>query len=61
MQSLNAILREKYLDFVNNYLTVQCFAKHNEITEEEATTILEIGRQLHEEYVDMFRMTRFPE
>jgi hypothetical protein len=33
-----------YLDYFNNYLTVDLFAEHNQITKEEANRILAKGR-----------------
>ena len=40
-----------YLDYFNNYLTVDLFAEHNQITKEEANRILENGRTLnHKKY-----------
>ncbi len=41
-------LQAIYLDWVNNYLTVSVFAAHNELTEEEATRLIELGRKIHE-------------
>jgi len=49
----NKTLREFYLDYVNNYLTIAKFAEHNEITEQQAETLIFIGRDLHERYVEL--------
>ena len=53
MKQANSYLRELYLDYVNNYLTVSLFAEHNELTEEQAKQLLDIGAALHEEYVEL--------
>lgn len=37
-----------YLDYVNNFLTVEKFAEHYQITVEKAKTIINIGRNFHE-------------
>ena len=40
-----------YLDYFNNYLTVDLFAEHHQITKEEADCILASGRTLnHKKY-----------
>jgi len=39
---------EMYLDYSNNYLTVECFAAHHDITVDEANELLEYGCFLHE-------------
>ncbi len=36
-----------YLDYVNNFLTVSKFAEHHEITEAEASIIIDAGRELN--------------
>ena len=35
---------EKYLDYLNNFLTVSAFAEHYELTESEAIALIEKGR-----------------
>lgn len=37
-------IAEIYLDFFNNYLTVEKFAEHNLLSVEHAKRLLEIGR-----------------
>ena len=41
-------LIELFLDFVNNYLTVDKFAEHHEITLKQAHQLLTVGKALHE-------------
>lgn len=49
--NLNAVLRAKFLGYVNDYLTIEKFAEHNEISEADAVVIIELGRKYHERYV----------
>ena len=51
MNNLNKTLREHYLDFFNNYLTIEKFAEHQEMPVNDAVHILDIGRRLHEGYI----------
>lgn len=37
-----------YLDYVNNFLTVEKFAEHYNMTVERAKEIINIGRNFHE-------------
>ncbi len=48
-KSLRAIVSELYLDYVNNYLTVEKFAEHHEISFFMAMQIIEEGRAIHEQ------------
>ena len=48
MNNLNKTLREHYLDFFNNYLTIEKFAEHQEMPVNDAVHVLDIGRRLHE-------------
>ena len=38
-----------YLDYVNNYLTVEKIAEHHGISKETATHIINTGRDYHRE------------
>lgn len=42
---MKVFLMEYYLDYVNNYLTVEKFAEDNGITKTEAKTIIRIGKK----------------
>jgi len=55
MKNANQFLREMFLDYFNNYLTVALFAEHNELSVTEATSLIEMGRNLHEEYVELMK------
>lgn len=37
-----------YLDYVNNWLTVEAFAEYYGLTAEQAKTVIELGKTLHE-------------
>lgn len=43
--------REMFLDWFNNFLTVQFFADYYGISRPKALRVLEIGRQLHYRYI----------
>lgn len=44
---LRDTLEAYYLDFVNNYLTVELFAEHNGLYVHEAQKLLELGKSCH--------------
>lgn len=48
---ISKILADKYLDFINNYLTVEKFAEHNDISITCAKHLLEAGEIAHEDNV----------
>jgi len=48
-------LRKEYLEYRNNYLTVESFAEHRGISIEFATAMITEGDRLHEEYVEMVK------
>lgn len=35
-----------YLDYVNNYLTIEKFAEHNLLTVSQATSLLDLSKQI---------------
>lgn len=41
-------LQAAYLDYINNYLTIEVYAEHNGLSVEEAKQIIAIGKGLHE-------------
>ena len=49
---VNKTLRDIFLDWTNNYLSLKGFASSNEMTVREAKSILEVGKSLHEKYVE---------
>ena len=44
-------LIEEYLDFVNNYLTVSLFSEHRQITKEQGTILIKLGKELYEKTI----------
>lgn len=48
--SANKFLREFYLEWVNNYLTVDKMAEHNGITPKNCAYLINAGKALHEDY-----------
>lgn len=49
---MNYELRMMFLDWVNNYLTVEKFAADNGVSVEDARALIEMGRKYHEEHVE---------
>ncbi len=43
-------LREIYRDYVNNYLTVSVYAERNGLTFDQASRLIQLGRECHSEY-----------
>ncbi len=50
MKTINESIRTKivntYLDYRNNYLTIETFADHNGMTETHAKALVDLGREL---------------
>tara|TARA_R110000803_G_scaffold40100_1_gene86412 strand:- start:315 stop:530 length:216 start_codon:yes stop_codon:yes gene_type:complete len=42
--SCNELLRHVYVEWMNNYLTVELFAEHHEMTVKDAQVLLDLGR-----------------
>lgn len=40
------ILSNIYLDWRNNYLTIEVFAEHNELTVEDASDLITLAREV---------------
>jgi len=55
MSNTQAFLQSEFLDWVNNYLTVDVFAEHRGISTSEARALIELGRSVHEAYVSFVR------
>ena len=52
MVDFRTVLNDLYLDYINNYLTIEKFAELNGLTEDEALTLIAIGRRINNrEYV----------
>ena len=39
-------LIETYLDWVNNYLTIELYAEHHGLTDKQAAALIELGREV---------------
>ena len=50
--NLSEQLADLYLEFFNNYLTVDKFAEHYQISEQEAITLLSMGKEYHNNRVE---------
>ena len=48
-QTMSNQLAAFYLDWVNNYLTVEKMAEHHNLTIAEAGLLIELGRAHHQE------------
>lgn len=48
-------LRDMYLDYVNNYLTMRAYADHNGLTLAQASTLIRLSRDCHESYCLMMK------
>lgn len=53
LRQTNGYLRELYLEYYNNYLTVQKLAEHNLMTVEDMRRLVDLGKKLHEQHVDL--------
>lgn len=51
--SVNGKLRELYLDYLNNYISVYTFAERNNIEPEEAKQLLAMGKHYHNDYAKL--------
>ena len=54
-------LQEFYLDWVNNYLTMEKMAEHYGLTSEAVETLIDLGRLYHEEGVETMRKPQINE
>lgn len=48
IKSANEYLVALYLDWVNNFVSISGFAEHHNISHEDAVTLINIGKELHE-------------
>ena len=52
----NKYFRESFLDFFNNYATVEKYAEHNGISTADAKMLIDAGRKYHEQNIDICRI-----
>ena len=48
-------LRGIYRDYVNNYLTIGVYAERNGLTFDQASRLIQLGRECHSEYCHMMK------
>lgn len=46
MKQIRDYIIEQYLDFINNYLTIEKFAEHNGLTSEQAQKFLALAQEI---------------
>tara|TARA_B110000503_G_C6913532_1_gene315660 strand:- start:109 stop:282 length:174 start_codon:yes stop_codon:yes gene_type:complete len=51
---MNKYLREFYLDYFNNYLTLKKLAEHHGLTVEHASLLVSMGKEAHERHCEMW-------
>ena len=49
----NQLLRHVYVEWLNNYLSVELFAEHHEMTTEDAQALIDLGRKAMRHYAEM--------
>ena len=54
---LRDTLADLYLDWVNNFLTIEKFSEYYGLDEEDAKTLLQIAKKSHEQRVDFIKDT----
>ena len=58
MRTTDKLLRDLFLDWFNNYLTVEKFAEHRELSVLDAKRFIELGRTIHENNVQCIKNER---
>lgn len=46
---------ELYLDYVNNFLTIEKFAEHYNMDEKHAKRLIDLGKDIHEHHLKMMK------
>jgi len=52
---LRDYLADLYLDFVNNFLTIEIFAEYYGLDEDDASDLLKLAKKSHEQRVDFLK------
>jgi len=52
---LRDYLADLYLDFVNNFLTIEIFAEYYGLDEDDASDLLKLAKNSHEQRVDFLK------
>ena len=53
MLELRKTLELAYLEWTNDFLTMEKFAEYHGISKEHAMTLIKIGKEIHEERVEL--------
>ena len=48
-------LRAAYLDYVNNYISLACYASRNGLTVKQAETLVRLGKECHASYCNTLK------
>lgn len=51
LRQTNGYLRDLYLEYLNEYLSVAKFAERHQMEIEDMRRLLDLGKRLHEEHV----------
>ena len=51
----NKYFRAAFIDYFNNYLTIEKYAEDNGISTADATNLIDAGRKYHEQYAKLCR------
>ena len=54
----NKYFRAAFLDYFNNYLTIEKYAEHNGISTADANKLIDAGRKYHEKHVELCRVLK---
>ena len=54
----NKYFRASFLDFFNNYMTIEEYAEDNEISTADAKKLIDAGRKYHEKHVKLCRVVK---
>jgi hypothetical protein len=57
MKQIKDKIHAMYLDWCNNFITVSRFAEYYSVSEAKANRIIEVGRTIHEQNVQVFKLT----
>lgn len=53
MKQSNQYLREFYLDYMNNYISIGLIAEHHMLDYDDAVMMIKAGKKYHEDYVKL--------
>ena len=56
MSSIKEHLQNEYLNWFNDYLTIEKYAEHRGITVDQAQTLIDLGRSVHESIVEEYKL-----